>query len=82
MLRWSHSAVRVLLGRSEARRGQIRVDPWWPRRIQKNVVQVASGRRTCPAFCPALYRGRFLMPQGGPRGVFPAGPKDFQKSVV
>ena len=69
-------------GGSEASPGRFRSGPGGPRRIQKNVVQVAPSRRMGPAFCHALYRRRFLMPRGGPPGGLAGAPKDFQKNVV
>ena len=82
MLRWSQSAVRVLLGRSGALPGRFWGDPWWPPENPKNVVQTAPNRRACPALRPALYRGRFLMPPMGPPEGLAGAPKDFQKNVV
>ena len=70
---------RARSGWSGASPGCFWSGPWWPRRIQKNVVQTDPGRRACPAFCPALYRRRFLMPQGGLRGVSRGPPGAFKK---
>ena len=79
MLRWSQGAVRAVRGVSEASPGRFWSGPGESKKTWcRRTLTAVRALRSAPHY---IGQG-FSYLRGAPRGVFPAGPKDFQKSVV